>query len=309
MDEDLAMTPYRSLLVGIDFTPSSVAALRQALRIGARSGTLVRAVHILDTLVVIELEEALSEFQRNIREGLLSDARKAWSEFALNVPGAQEIPFDVRINNRTVEVTRAAQEHEADLLILGAFGRRPVDVGLGTMATACVRNAPSDVLLVRDTHAGGFKTIVVGVDFSETSALALRRAAELALLDKAELHVLHVFDPPWHRLHYRAPTVEVAPHFIKQYSDGLSRRLAEFTGSTLSTFPAAPALRCELFDDGSHRSGIVARAQLLGADLIVLGTRGQSNVRDILLGSTAERVLKNTTCSVLAVKPRKLTRN
>lgn len=170
-------------------------------------------MHVIDTLVVIELEEALSEFQRNIREGLLSDARKAWSEFATMVTGAQSIPFDVTINNRTARITRAAQEHKADMLVLGAFGERPVDVGLGTMATACVRNASSDVLLVRDTHTGPFKTVVVGLDFSETSALALKRAAELALLDKAELRVFHVFDPPWHRLHYRAPTVEVAPHF------------------------------------------------------------------------------------------------
>lgn len=299
------MHEYRLILVGVDFTPCSAAALRQALRLAAGIQAVVRAVHVIDTLVVIELEEALSGFQQNIREGLLSDARKAWSEFAMTVTGAQSIPFDVTINNRTVGITRAAQEHNADLLVLGAFGKRPVDVGLGTMATACVRNASSDVLLVRDTHAGRFKTIVAGLDFSETSALALKRAAEFALLDKAELRVLHVFDPPWHRLHYRAPTVEVAPHFIKQYSDGLSRRLTEFARSALSTF-ATLTLRCELFDNGSHRSGIVAYAQQASADLIVLGTRGRSNVRDIFLGSTAERVLKNTTCSVLAGKPRKV---
>ena len=40
-----------------------------------------------------------------------------------------------------------------------------------------------------------------------------------------------------------------------------------------------------------------------GADLIVLGTRGKTNLRDILLGSTAERVLAESRCSVLAVKP------
>jgi nucleotide-binding universal stress UspA family protein len=41
----------------------------------------------------------------------------------------------------------------------------------------------------------------------------------------------------------------------------------------------------------------------MGADLIVLGTRGHTNLRDVLLGSTAERALSESTCSILAVKP------
>ncbi|HET9299638.1 MAG TPA: universal stress protein, partial [Candidatus Polarisedimenticolaceae bacterium] len=130
----------------------------------------------------------------------------------------------------------------------------------------------------------------------------LKRAGELALLERAELRVLHVFDPPWRRLQFRAPRLEVGPDASEQYGEALSRRLAAFAGSALSALPPLPRV-CELFDARSHRSGLVAYAQETGADLIVLGTRGQSNMRDTFLGSTAEKVLKNTTCSVLAVKP------
>jgi nucleotide-binding universal stress UspA family protein len=42
---------------------------------------------------------------------------------------------------------------------------------------------------------------------------------------------------------------------------------------------------------------------VVGADLTVLGTRGKTNLRDMLLGSAAERVLAESRCSVLAVKP------
>jgi hypothetical protein len=47
----------------------------------------------------------------------------------------------------------------------------------------------------------------------------------------------------------------------------------------------------------------VQYAQGVGADLIVLGTRGRTNLRDLLLGSTAEKVLRDSVCSVLAVHP------
>jgi nucleotide-binding universal stress UspA family protein len=56
-------------------------------------------------------------------------------------------------------------------------------------------------------------------------------------------------------------------------------------------------------DAGTNRLGIADYAARVGADLTVLGTRGKTNLRDILLGSTAERVLAESRCSVLAVKP------
>jgi nucleotide-binding universal stress UspA family protein len=40
-----------------------------------------------------------------------------------------------------------------------------------------------------------------------------------------------------------------------------------------------------------------------GADLVILGTRGKTNLRDVLLGSTAEHVVQDAQCSVLVTKP------
>jgi nucleotide-binding universal stress UspA family protein len=42
---------------------------------------------------------------------------------------------------------------------------------------------------------------------------------------------------------------------------------------------------------------------MLGAELVVMGTRGRTNLRDMLLGSTAERTIAEARCSVLAVRP------
>lgn len=294
------MQPYRSVLVGFDFRPCSAEALQQAIRLAHGSRAEIRVVHVVDSLVASELEEALSEHQDDVREGLRSDAREAWSEFASDVPGADRASFEVVIDARVHGILQRARSTKSDLLVLGAVGSQPPEPGFGSVAMGCARGAPCDVLLVRNTQRGPFETIVAAVDFSESSADALRRAAQIAAVDGAALHVVHVFRPPWRRLHYRAPTIQTAPHFIKQYGDGLARRLEQFARTTL---PASPVpLRCELFDQGSHRSGIIAYAQQAKADLIALGTRGRSNVRDILLGSTAEKALDHSSCSVLAVR-------
>ena len=249
--------------------------------------------------------------QKDIREGLIMDAVSAWKEFAKEVPASAqgpgvsaELQIEVSINNRIVGILKRMRENHADLLVLGAFGDRAPDVGVGTVATACVRKSLTDVLLVRDTqgHTAPFKTIVAAVDFSPTSLRAVERAAMIASRDGAELHLLHVFQGPWRRLHYRAPTPLAPPHLQKQYRDGLERRLTEFCQPAL---PSNASLRThfKLYDYSGHRSGIIEYAASVSADMIVLGTRGRTNIRDILLGSTAEKALEESKCSIFAVKP------
>lgn len=77
-----------------------------------------------------------------------------------------------------------------DLLVLGAHRISPADRSAGTLATACVRKAMASVLLVKDPHAGSFRSVVACIDFSPTSLKALEQAVRLALQDQAVLHVL-----------------------------------------------------------------------------------------------------------------------
>jgi len=296
------MNTITSIVVGIDFTPGSAAALREGLRIAKWNRATVRAVHVIDTLVASELEEAMSAFQGIVREGLIADAREAWTTFTATVDTAGAVPIDVRIDHRVRGILAAVRDAKADLLLIGACGTREPEVGMGTVATACVRHAMSKVLLVRDTQSGPFNSVVACVDFSPTSLLALDQAARVATQDGAALHVLHVFDAPWHQLHYRAPTPEADPHFQQQYKAGLERRLNTFAGQLGREIDYLRPVFA-LFDYRGHRSGIVEYADQVGADLIVLGTRGRTNFRDVLMGSTAEKALRDSKCSVLAVKP------
>jgi nucleotide-binding universal stress UspA family protein len=291
-----------SIVVGVDFTPCSAAALAQALRIRDSTKAAIHVVHVIDTLVAVELEDVLSPMQQGIPEGLVADAKGAWARFAAGIPGAESVPIQIRIDNRIHGIVETVMEHRADLLVLGAFGSQPPDVGVGTVATGCIRKSPADVLLVRDTQVRPFRTLVVGVDFSPTSQRALERAVSIAAKEQARLHVVHVFCGPWHRLHYRAPTVEVAPHFQKQYRDGLHGRLVAFTRDALTAI-SSERVHVGVHDDQGHRSGLVEYAAGVSADLMIVGTRGRTTLRDLLLGTFAEKVLRDTPCSVLAVKP------
>ncbi len=295
---------YSSVVVATDFTPCSGAAITEAARLAAAAKAPLHIVHVIDTLVMLDLEAAISDLQSQIRLGLVAEAKTAWSEFSKSVLAAAGRPIEVVVNNRVVGILHKARQDKADLLVLGAFGTRSPDIGMGTVATGCVRQSPCDVLIVRDTKPGGspFRRVVAAVDFSPTSMLALNRAARIAARDAAELHILHVFQPPWHQLQYRKPSPVTTEDQQWAYRDNLKQRLAAWA-KPVSDRASDVRTTIVVHDDSGHRSGIVEYAVKSGADLVVLGTRGRTNLRDVLLGSTAEKTLRDSKCSVLAVKP------
>jgi len=289
------------IVVGIDFTSSCLGALREAVRLGGVTGAPVLPVHVIDRLVVVDLIEALPPGAARLEEDLVKDATAAWSEFVAGAAGLGGLGLEVAVDHRVRGIVRLARERGASLLVLGAHGERVRGEGVGTTAASCVRRSTVDVLLVRDGHEGPFRRVVACVDFSEHSLAALARAGELAGRDGAELRVLHVFQAPWHRLHYRAPTPEVDPHFQRQYRDALERRLRGVVEVAVGPSVAASAAY-EVMDHREDRNAIVEYVSGSGADLVALGSHGRTDVLDVFLGTTAEAVLREVTCSVLAVK-------
>jgi nucleotide-binding universal stress UspA family protein len=90
--------------------------------------------------------------------------------------------------------------------------------------------------------------------------------------------------------------------YQRQYREGLRHRLEAF-GEPLRPEMAQFGVRYEIFDYPGHGRGLTEFAPQVGRDLVVLGTRGRTNLRDLLLGSTAERVVRDAPCSILVVKP------
>lgn len=293
------MNCLRSIVLGVDFSSCSASALKQAIRIVTWNGAKLHVIHIVERAFHMDLV--------NIAAGLdpsqiVADAREAWREFIVDIPEASELELQVEIGHPVAAIVRQAREQAADLLVLGAHGMLGHRSGTGTVATACVRKAMTKVLLVREPHAVPFKSVVACIDFSETSFRALKQAVRVATQDGARLHVLHVFYGPGNTLHDRARTGLGTADYGKQYRDSLRHQLEEFSKPLLEEMRDLPH-QYEVFTFPNYGTGITDFARQVNADLVVLGTRGRTNLRDILWGSTAERVVRDAPCSVLAVKP------
>ncbi len=141
-----------------------------------------------------------------------------------------------------------------------------------------------------------FQKILVPIDFSDHSSAALDLAIDLARSYGATLHLLHCYP--------------IDPGAISPYGlvlpEGFDRDVREAAGRELAPWAekasAAKVAVEEHLSSMFPAEAIARRAEEIGADLIVMGTRGLSGLRHVLLGSIAERVLRLAHCPVLTVK-------
>jgi nucleotide-binding universal stress UspA family protein len=134
------------------------------------------------------------------------------------------------------------------------------------------------------------KKVLVPIDFSEPSDTALLYGRKLAKAFGAELHVLHVMENQFLRASFKS-TAAIETGMANQVSERLS--LEDRT-----TLRAVSAVR--ISDDPSDE--IIRYAEDEEIDLIVMGTHGRSGVARLLMGSVAEKVMRNARCAVLTVR-------
>ena len=299
------MDQLRSVLVAVDFSECSDAALAQACRVAKWNDAKLHVLHVVDELVPHHIAKALKLTLAEAREHTVRHTRERIAA-GLAQHGPHGADVHVSFGTPIREFLTKTEEVDADLLVLGVRGLH-ASPGAGSQASKCVRKVPTRVMLVGENAGGAFKSVVACVDFSETSNEVLRNAARVARRDRCRLNVLHVYHAPWHDLHYRAPTVEASVEFRTEFQAELEATMRDFLSPFEEELQGLD-VASTLYDCNSYGLGIVENAKKTEGDLIVIGTRGRTNLRYVLLGSTAERVLKQAPCSVLAIKPRDFVR-
>ncbi len=140
--------------------------------------------------------------------------------------------------------------------------------------------------------------ILAATDFSPTAGTALDWAAELARLQGAHLELIHSVTLPPTYSGFVAP----GPLFDEEVRTAALARLGE-TASRLRQAGDIGAGVSTHLAVGTPSQVILNRAGELKAAAIVMGTRGLTGLRHVLLGSTTERVMHRAPCPVLSVHP------
>src|SRR5262245_57348594 len=149
----------------------------------------------------------------------------------------------------------------------------------------------------------GFKRILCAVDFSETSLEAFRRAAEMARRFASSLYVLHVIEArPVASVLIGVDEVGEMAVELEEKATAALESLVASSASILEGVPLVLGVTA-----GRASVEILNHARDWSADLIVLGAKGATGIEQIVVGATAEIVMKDAPCSALIVRVTPLT--
>jgi len=236
------------------------------------------------------------EHGRNIEqsENALSQIAGAVNAQIDRVLGAERGDAEVRLEagSPATVLLEVANEMEASLIVVGRRADSS-DGPLGGVAEVVARHAPS-LVMIASARRG--KVVLAATDFSDPALPAVSCAQQEAARRNLPLVIVHVVDLQTGQI--GQPEV-ISPALIDsviqmRHADA-QKQLAKMTKP--GAYSAKPILR-----EGLPKDEILAVAEEIDAEVIVLGTHGRTGLDRLVLGSVAEGVMRRATCSVIVVR-------
>jgi nucleotide-binding universal stress UspA family protein len=291
------MIDIRSIVAATDLSaPARRAADRAAMLARAASASLT-LVHALSGAAIDELRRWLDA--AGTAEGsIVDDVKARLHALGRELAERHRIDVDERtVTGRAVdEIVRVADERNADLVVTGTLGAGMFRNRLvGSTAERVVRKSSRPVLMVRQSPHEPYRRVLVPVDLSRWSAPSIEIAAAIA--PGAVLVLVHCVEVPFEgRLRLAGIETRVIDEYRAAAREDAKRQMTELAARagladgrwTMAT----PAARTAWIE-------IVQQEQEQDCDLIVIGKHGRNAVEDLLLGSTTNMVIAESSSDVL----------
>ena len=292
------------VVVGVDGSPGSRAALEWAVAeaVARGAGLEVLATYPVDlywTDPYLADPRRVDAIRANTiagAEAMVQEVREATA----GAPGAREVPIVVRTAAGRPAEHLVHEAAGADLLVVGSRGRSPMRSSLlGSVALHCAAHAPCAVVVVHTQGNALDGPVVVGIDNTEVSKEALRRAIEEAVMVGAALHVVAAYEPFAHWYWSDGGALVDA---LEPSSTQVEDRARTVIDEVLAEFPSdgRPEI---LVSSVEGIAGDVLVQHGDGARLLVVGSRGRSQLTGMVLGSVALHCVVSAPCPVMVVHP------
>lgn len=272
------------ILAATDLTARSERALGRAMRLRDQFDAQLTVLHVV--------EEELPE---RIAKRRAADARKLIATQLRNLAPAADLEataVEVAFGTDYAAIIRRANELDAGLTVLGIHRESPWrDLFLGSTIERVLRRGDMPILTVKDEPLSDYRRVLVAVDFSVYSRVALEFAARL--VPDGEFLVLHAYDLPF---------TDFLPAVQTRHVDLLEGEIREQMAALLRGLPAGQSKVTSEVRLGEAVPVVEAATAEFRPDLLVVGTHGRTGVAHAILGSIAGKLLRRPRCDVLAVR-------
>ena len=296
------MQVFKNLLVSLDLTDMDDTLIKYsnflAKSFRPDSITFIHVMEIVD--IPDELAEAFPDMDKPITEIVREEIQEKVDElFESSAEVKRGVNVVVSHGSTTEGIVEFARKNKIDLALLG---KKIGYDGEGGVARKIVGLIPSSVLLVSEISPQEIGKILVRMDFSSISAIAMQTARGIAEATGAEVNCHHVYKLPLNFFPQQSPA-EVQK---------LKKRLSDYVQSTYKAFLKKHKLDqevpCTFSMDlhGEEAQILYSQAVKTDADLILVGSKIKSQLANVMLDSTSEKLAgANKSIPVLVVKDRK----
>lgn len=287
----------KRVVIGTDFSDSSVAAARWTAAYFAKDAEVV-LVHS----IFVPTPPGFLRGRFPAPEALIATAREG-AEKRLHTLAKSLAPAavqkEVRVGPVAEQIATAAKEFAADLVVVGKHGQRTgIWSRLGTTAERLVANSPAPVLVVPRVPAATPKNVLVALEDPEEAAWVLDWLRYVVERFGARVTALHVVSSAI--LAGVLSVVSDGPLRAEEVKSEIRGQSDQWRSRFESAGVDAAAIDSEL-TFGEPGQEIIAAADRLRSDLIVLGRERGGRARRALLGSVTDEVLRAANCPVLVV--------
>jgi nucleotide-binding universal stress UspA family protein len=290
-----------NILVPVDFSDFSKRALEFALEVAEKFGARLTILH---AVVLFEDDVDEEEKMQEYEQGLKMREKRIHTQMDKNRKLAQTkgIVIDTKIIRGISAhevILDTIQEHNFDLVVMGTHGRTGFKhLFQGSVAEKIIRHSPIPVLTVhRSIKNYNLEKIVVPIDFSLYSKSAADYGIILADNFGSQLDILHVIERDIHPSFYSSGIKS-----IFEVDTNLKERVVQNMKEFLDNqFPQDIKINFEVREGIAHKE-IVEYANEISANLIVIASLGLTGLDYILVGNTAEKIVRWANCPILTVK-------
>jgi len=307
------MQRFRNILVGVDLScadrlaaselnPPTREAIKRATWLAERLRAKLTFFSAID--VSARTRELLQDDYDNTSKTVEAEARAVLSELAAKAAERNiEAEYGLVFGRPWIQITERVMRAGHDLVIagtrdLGTLGR----MLFGSTGVNLLRNCPCPVWITKPDQNWDDLNILIASDLSDVAQDAVAMGVSCGQLADGKVHLLHVVDhADDSRLMHTGVSRDKLEAFHKKAVEDAEHKLHEQLSFTdYRTIEKGVKVHVV---EGRPETEILAAIERNNIDLLVMGTLARGGIPGMLVGNTAERLIPELACSILAVKP------
>ncbi|RLA29382.1 MAG: universal stress protein, UspA [Gammaproteobacteria bacterium] len=312
------MKRFSNILLVADAALEDSVALERAVTLAINNQASLTLIDIVED-VPADLRMAVTVVTpQELHDIVVAEKREQLEEAVKSVAKRGiEMQAQVLVGKPFLEIIRQVLRNKHDLVIKCAESKASLkDEFFGSTDMHLLRKCPCPVWIIKTSEHKHYRRIVAAVDQDPEDAQReslnqpiLELATSMALAESSELHIVHAWNffgesfirSP--RMNYTESEVDAMVEEEENERRQWLQELLDQHGVTAGK-DAIDYLKPKFhLLEGQARDVVPIKVRELNADLIVMGTVARTGIPGFLMGNTAESILNQIDCSVLAIKP------